>query len=69
VSQYEAKTGKKIRVTHTPLSTLQENLTKNDHDLGSLLKIVWDIGSGVVGTPTDVWPEWNPKKVLDVIAP
>jgi len=69
IARYEAKTGKKITVSHTPLSTLQENLSKNEHDIVSLLKVVWDTGLGVVGTPTDVWPEWNPKKVLEVLAP
>lgn len=68
MSDYEKKTGKKLEVTHTPLSTLTDNFSKNPKDLYSLLKIVWDQGGGIVETPTNVWPEWNPKSVLDVIA-
>lgn len=66
---YEKKTGKKLDVTHTPISTLQENFTKNPKDVYSLLKFIWEQGGGVVEIPTTVWPEWNPKKVIDTLIP
>jgi hypothetical protein len=56
-------------VTYIPLSTVQEKVRKNPDDILSGLRLVWEEGVAVVGTPTDAWPEWNPMSVLDAIAP
>lgn len=64
------KTGKKVAVTHTPISTLEEKLRKNPHDSISSSMISLDKGEGVVGDVTDnnLWPDWNAKMVLELIA-
>jgi hypothetical protein len=69
-SGYERKTGKKLDITHTPRAILKENYSKNSNDFMSFLKLTWDEGHGTVGLSTnnDEWPEWKPKKVLDVLA-
>lgn len=69
VAAYEAKTGKKLEVTHTPRSELENILEKNPEDFVTRLRLSWDIGGGVVGDEIDnnLWPEWNPKKVLDIL--
>jgi len=70
ISRYQAKTGKKLEVTYTSREVLQERLSKNPADFLSFLKLVFDKGEGISGTELDngEWPEWKPKKVLDVIA-
>lgn len=70
---YEQKTGKKIDVTYKSAQELKDALASNPRDFLSYLQLVWSLGQGQVGTPEQVsngeYPEWNPKKVLDVIAP
>jgi len=70
IARYQAKTGKELEVTYTPREVLQERLSKNPRDFLSFLKLIYDKGEGISGTELDnsEWPEWNPKKVLDVIA-
>jgi len=66
--RYQAKTGKKLEVTHIPVSTLQKNVEENPYDLPSQISWVWELGEGDVGaTDNHLWPEWNPKKILDII--
>lgn len=69
VEAYEAKTGKKLQVTHTPRSELEAMLEKDPEDFITRLRLSWDNGGGVVGDETDnnLWPDWNPKKVLDIL--
>jgi len=65
VVDYEAKTGKKLEVTRTPREVLAEN-TRNG-DLIASLFYEWDLRGGTVGTPVtnDLYPDWNPKSVID----
>jgi uncharacterized protein YbjT (DUF2867 family) len=67
--RYEAKTGKKLEVTHIPVSTLKKNVEEDPNDLPSQISWVWELGEGDVGAKTDnhLWPEWNPRKIIDII--
>lgn len=70
---YEKKTGKKIDVTYRSAQELQDAFASNPQDAGSYMQYVWTLGQGQVGKPEQVsngvYPEWNPKNVLDVIGP
>ncbi|TFY81885.1 hypothetical protein EWM64_g2124 [Hericium alpestre] len=73
VRQYEQKTGKKLEVLLLSPEELEAALKVNPYDFASLLHLSWIKGEGVAGKPEElsnsVWPEWNPKKVIEVIAP
>ncbi|TFY79787.1 hypothetical protein EWM64_g4224 [Hericium alpestre] len=73
VRQYEAKTGKKLEVQLRSIEELEAALKANPQDFSSVLHLTWAQGDGVVGKPEEVsnslWPEWNPKKVIEFIAP
>lgn len=72
VEQYNTRAGKKISVTHNPISKAKEALKKNPSDFLSLLKIKIDAGYGISSKTeselaNNFWPEFKPAKVLDVI--
>ena len=62
---YEEKTGKTLEINRIPPSELEKR-----SDPVSLLTLRWERGEGVVGDPldNDLYPGWNPKKVLEYIA-
>ena len=62
---YEAKTGKTLEINRIPPSELEKR-----SDPVSVLTLRWERGEGVVGDPldNDLYPGWNPKKVLEYIA-
>lgn len=46
-------------------------IAKNPEDFLTMLRLSWDLGEGTVGSEAKdngLWPEWKPKKVLDIIA-
>lgn len=67
IAAYEKRTGKKLEVTHTPREVLAERAAAGDLVSGSHHNM--DVNEGEVGKPldNDLFPGWNPKKVLDVI--
>jgi len=62
---YQEKTGKTLEITHIPPSELEK---RTDFAAGIALR--WERGEGVVGdsVDNDLYPGWNPKKVLEYIA-
>lgn len=68
IAAYEKKTGKEIEVTRIPSEVLAEKAAAGD--LFSLFYHDMDVNGGEVGAPldNDLFPTWNPKKVLDVIS-
>ena len=62
---YEEKTGKTLEINHIPPSELEKR-----SDPVSALTLRWERGEGVVGDPldNDLYPGWNPKKVLEYIS-
>ncbi|KAA1474793.1 NAD-P-binding protein [Dentipellis sp. KUC8613] len=70
--QYEAKTGKKVEVSYRSIADLEAAVKANAQDFPSVLHLSWAQGGGVVGKPEELsnglYPGWNPKKVIDVIA-
>lgn len=60
-----------MAITHRSRSELEDSVAKNPNDLVSVLALEWDLGNGAVGKPEEVsnnmWPEWNPKNVIDTI--
>lgn len=67
VTDYEAKTGKKLEVTRTPREELAEKA--GNGDLLAFLFHAWDVRGGTVGTPltNHLYPDWNPRSVVDSI--
>ncbi|KAA1474804.1 NAD-binding protein [Dentipellis sp. KUC8613] len=68
--QYTAKTGRPITVTRRPISELQAVVNVNPADRTSAIQLLVARGS-TVGRKEDLangdFPEWNPKKVIDVV--
>ncbi|KAH9055465.1 NAD-P-binding protein [Lactarius vividus] len=66
---YEERTGKKLDVTYRSLDSLRAKVAKNPYDLDAYFHINWAT-DGLNGKPdNDLYPEWNPTKVLDTAAP
>ncbi|KAI0347204.1 NAD-P-binding protein [Trametopsis cervina] len=72
LAAYEARTGKKLDVTRVSREELEERVKNNPDDFVASLLLRWDRGEANVGTSgplsLDLFPDWNPKKVVDVIA-
>ncbi|KAF9654289.1 NAD-P-binding protein [Thelephora ganbajun] len=68
VADYEAKTGKKLEVTRTPREVLAEGAGQGD--IIAFLYYEWDVHGGSVGShlSNDLYPDWNPKSVIDAVA-
>jgi hypothetical protein len=60
---------KPIEITHTPRSVLEEKLKADPNDTVSALFLSWDAGKGLLPNKpsNDVYPDWNPKKAVDVL--
>ncbi|KAI0267015.1 hypothetical protein BC834DRAFT_872160 [Gloeopeniophorella convolvens] len=68
-SAYEERTGTKLEVTYRTLDDLRTKLAANPYDFDAYLHIVW-VTDGLVGEPDNaLFPEWNPRKVADILAP
>jgi hypothetical protein len=69
-SGYQKKTGKTLQLSYTPQAALKEILKSNPDDFLTSLRLLFDQGWGIVGTENDnaLWPEWNPKNVVDFLA-
>lgn len=67
IAAYERKTGTKIEVTRKPREVLAKEAA--DGDLFSAYYYAADVYGSEVGQPLDnhLFPDWNPKKVLEVI--
>ncbi|TFY63674.1 hypothetical protein EVG20_g6215 [Dentipellis fragilis] len=71
--QYEEKTGTKLEITYRSIADLEAAVKANPADFVSVLHLGWAQGDAVVGKKEDVsnglFPGWNPKKVIEVLAP
>jgi len=71
MAEYKKKSGKPLEITHRSRADLEQAVKDSPLDVPSTLLLSWDKGEGVVGTPDQlsnpVWPEWNPKKAVDVL--
>jgi len=66
---YEQRTGTKLDVTYRTLDSLRARLAENAHDFDAYLHVLWATDS-LVGEPDNgLFPEWNPTKVVDILAP
>ncbi|KAI9449456.1 NAD-P-binding protein [Lactarius psammicola] len=66
---YEERTGKKLDVTYRSVDSLRAKLAENPQDFDAYLHLNWAT-EGPNGKPdNDLYPEWNPTKVLDILAP
>jgi len=65
IKSYQVKTGKVLEVNHISPSELEKR-----SDFAAVITLRWERGEGVVGDPVDndLYPGWNPKKVLEYIA-
>ena len=56
-------------MTYRTLDSLRARLAENAHDFDAYLHILWATDS-LVGEPDNgLFPEWNPTKVVDILAP
>ena len=64
MKSYQEKSGKSLAINYIPASELEKRT-----DFVSLITLRWERGEGVVGEPLDneLYPGWNPKKVLEHI--
>ena len=69
--QYEQRTGKKIVVEYVPKKELEAAIEKNPDDFVALFHLHLARGDVLLPRPlsNDVFPGWNPKPVIDYIAP
>lgn len=67
IAAYKKKTGKEIEVTRTPREVLTQKAAAGD--LFAAYYYAADVYGSEVGQPldNDLYPGWNPKKVLEVI--
>ncbi|KZT54961.1 NAD(P)-binding protein [Calocera cornea HHB12733] len=66
-SGWEARTGRTLQITRIPRSVLEKEPPTN---FGAHLLVEIDKGNGTVGPPEEInlyYPEWRPKKVLEVL--
>lgn len=72
VDGYQAKSGRTLDVTHRSHSEIEASLKANPADFLSYLQLLWERGQGVVGKfegpDNGLFPEWRPKKILDVLS-
>ncbi|KLO19055.1 NAD-binding protein [Schizopora paradoxa] len=70
IASYEQRTGTKLEVTKRSRAELEATLKENPSDFVTFLLWEWDLGGGITGKPEELsnnlWPEWNPKSVVDV---
>lgn len=66
---YEERTGTKLDVTYRTVDSLRTRLAENAYDFDAYLHIIWAT-DGLVGEPDNgLFPDWNPMKVVDILAP
>ncbi|KZO99121.1 NAD-binding protein [Calocera viscosa TUFC12733] len=66
-SGWEARTGRTLQITRIPRSELEKESPAN---FGAHLFLEIDNGNGTVGAPEETnlyYPEWKPKKALEVL--
>ncbi|KAI0066750.1 NAD-P-binding protein [Artomyces pyxidatus] len=67
---YEQRSGHRLEVAYRTVPELQAALRANPKDMGSQMHLSWASGEAIVGTPdNNLYPDWNPKKVIDVLVP
>jgi uncharacterized protein YbjT (DUF2867 family) len=66
---YEERTGTKLDVTYRSVESLRARFAENAYDFDAYLHLIWAT-DGLVGEPDNgLFPEWNPTKVVDILAP
>jgi hypothetical protein len=56
-------------VTYRTVDSLRARLAENAQDFDAYLHTIWAT-DGLVGEPdNELFPEWNPTKVIDILAP
>ncbi|KAI0259733.1 NAD-P-binding protein [Gloeopeniophorella convolvens] len=63
--QYEAKTARKLEITHIPVSELNEKLAENPQDIVSFLRKFWAVYGPLERLDNNLYPGWNPSSVAN----
>jgi hypothetical protein len=66
---YEERTGTKLDVTYRPVDSLRAKLAENASDFDAYLHVIWATDGLVGDADNGLFPEWNPTKVVDILAP
>jgi hypothetical protein len=61
---------KPLDLIHVPRADLERNVKENPADMPSIFMLHWDSGKAALPLPlsNDLWPEWKPKKALEVLS-
>jgi len=62
---YEEKTGKKLQVTHIPISEFDARLAANPKDFSAFLHRYWASAEPFRRTDNHLYPDWNPSHAID----
>ncbi|KAF8489374.1 NAD-P-binding protein [Russula emetica] len=62
---YEERTGKKLQVTHIPVSELDARLAANQKDFLAYVLKFWATAGPFQRTENHLYPDWNPSPVID----
>jgi hypothetical protein len=66
---YEKRTGTKLEVTYRTVESLRARVEANARDIDAYLHLIMAT-DGRVGEPDNaLYPDWNPTKVIDILAP
>jgi len=66
---YEERTGTNLDVTYRTVESLRAKLAENAYDFDAYLHVIWATDGLVGGPDNGLFPEWNPTKVVDILAP
>jgi hypothetical protein len=66
---YEERTGTKLDVTYRAVDSLRARLAENAYDFDAYLHTIWATDGLVGGPDNGLFPQWNPTKVVDILAP
>jgi hypothetical protein len=69
-AELQALAKKSLEITHTPRTEFERRRAENPHDVLATLFLGWDTGlAALEPLSNDLWPEWKPKKVVDILRP
>jgi hypothetical protein len=62
---------KPLEIVHVPRAELQKRVDADASDAFSAMLLGWADGKGALPGPlsNDLWPEWKPKKALEILTP
>jgi hypothetical protein len=71
VSELQKLSPKSLEISYIPAFEFERRLKENPSDIIALIRLGWTQGLGALPGPlsNDLWPEWKPKRAIDVLRP